>query len=381
MQRLAALLFLSILTTLCAHAQDPKDTACHFGSPEAAESLIKTLSSEKSCKVAAAKLHDCEWGSSADTQFAPIVVQKCEAAFYKQLSPAGKENYAQEMQLCAYEYARQSGTLSMSEAAMCQVDTAADFAAQPYLNNHPPARASFDCTTAKTLLEKAICSDIKLGHADIVLSRTYTGTVKYANINDKPTLIADQRQWLQGLPAKCHLPPPPFTQPALSCLRNEFELRFALLDDCVEASSDQPMSQCLKTAPEDDGIDTDTQANSSQRASFDCEAPSTAMEIAICADAELGQTDIKLSHAYQDAGMTMTPTDHKKLVDSERQWLRFVNQTCPLGAVGGIPPLLTRECLRTAFETRITQLQSCPRKTPPDELPCLNDFTLFPPKQ
>jgi uncharacterized protein YecT (DUF1311 family) len=79
---------------------------------------------------------------------------------------------------------------------------------------------------------------------------------------------------------------------------------------------------------------------SSQRASFDCEAPSSTLEILICADAELGQTDIELAQAYDDAGTVMAGAQHKDLIESERQWLRFVSGKCPLGAVGGIPSVL-----------------------------------------
>jgi uncharacterized protein len=373
MQRLATILFLSILTGLCARAQD----ACHYGSGDAAENLIKLLSSEKSCKAAAAKLHECQWGSSADTQFAPIVIHKCEATFYKQLSTVGKTNYGQEMQLCAYENARQTGTLAMSEAAMCQVDTAAEFGAHPSLKDHPPARASFDCATAQSSMEKAICSDRGLGHADIVLSRVYSNALKNATPKDKARVMANERRWLRALTGTCKLSASPFTNASLDCLRNQFEIRFTTLDDCIDASTDSPISECLASPSEDGDQAAGAAMDSPQRASFDCEKPSTSMDIAICADAELGQTDIKLAQAYQDAGVTMTLEQHKDLVDSERQWLLYVNQTCPIGVIGGIPSVMARSCIRTAFETRIDQLRSCSRKNTPEELPCLDDFTLF----
>jgi hypothetical protein len=167
---------------------------CHYGSEEAANSLVKALTEAPSCGAAVKKLHDCEWGSSADTQFAPIVIEKCERTFLKKLSPAVENHYTTEMQLCAYQYAREEGTLSMSEAAMCQVDVAAEFAANPAVANQLEPRASFNCNRAETILEKATCSDIKLGHADIILSRVYSGLLKSARKETKPRLIADERR-------------------------------------------------------------------------------------------------------------------------------------------------------------------------------------------
>ena len=113
------------------------------------------------------------------------------------------------------------------------------------------------------------------------------------------------------------------------------------------------------------------------RASFDCENPTSALEIVICADAELGQIDIQLAQAYRDASAIMTGAQHRDFIDSERQWLRFVNEMCPLGAVGGIPSVIGRSCVRTAFQTRISQLQLCPKKELQARTACLNEFHLL----
>jgi uncharacterized protein len=370
--RILALFFaLSICASTFASAQE----ACHFGSTDAFDGLIKSLSQANSCSAAVKKLHDCAWGSSADTQFAPIVIAKCEKTFFNKLSSPGKARYGEEMQLCAYEYSLESGTLAMSEAALCQVDVAADFSAHPSLADRPATRASFDCSNAQTPLEKAICSDIKLGHADIILSRVYAVTLKNLHTTDKSVLVQSERQWLHDLPAKCSLSASPASETSLSCIRNEFELRFTALDSC-DAEDDGAIADCLST-----GNDDTAPAASPQRASFDCEKPSTALEIVICADANLGQTDIKLSQAYHATEITMGADQHTALVDSERQWLRYVNQTCPLGPIGGIPPLLTRSCIATAFETRMEQLQTCPQKNQQERIPCLDNFLLFPKKQ
>jgi len=184
-------------------AQGRAQEGCEFRSENAFEDLAKALLGAKSCAAAAAKMHDCAWGSSADTQLAPIVIAKCEKTFFEDLSPSGQRHYGEEMQLCAYEYARQEGTMYMSAAALCQVDVAAHFAANPASAEQPAPRASFDCAKAQTPLEKAIYSDINLGHADIVLSRVYSGMLKRADEKERTALIQSEKQWLQSLPAKC----------------------------------------------------------------------------------------------------------------------------------------------------------------------------------
>jgi uncharacterized protein len=366
---LVLLIFLSICGNVLARAQD----ACQFGSEEPANSLVKALTQAKSCEAAVKKLDDCRWGSSADTQFAPIVIEKCEKTFLSKLSPTAEKHYANEMQLCAYEYARQEGTISMSEAAMCQVDVAEKFATNPAIANRPEAHASFDCSRAQTALEEAICSDIKLGHADIVLSRVYSRLLKDANKEIRSRLVQDERDWLKDLPGKCGLSSLPMSQQSLNCIRNEFELRFTRLDSCA----DEDAGSCLQSPAENEKSATVPSA-STARASFDCEAPSTALEIVICADAELGQTDIKLAQVYHDANIAISTAQHADLVASERNWLRYVTNTCPLGAIGGIPSVWTRGCVRSAFETRIQQFQICPQKEASQRIPCLNEFRLGP---
>ena len=126
----------------------------------------------------------------------------------------------------------------MSAAALCQMDVAAHYAADPVAASKLAARASFDCAKAQTPLEKAICSDISLGYADIVLSRVYSGLLKNPDQTDKATFVPSERQWLQKVPAKCGLLAPPFSANSLTCTRNEFEFRFTALDSCQESITD-----------------------------------------------------------------------------------------------------------------------------------------------
>lgn len=352
---------LSVAAAASVQAQEP----CNFGSFEAS---AKELEEAKSCETAAARMNDCAWGSSADAQLAPIVITKCEKRFFDKLSPAAKKQYAEEMQLCAYEFAWQEGTLYMSAAALCQVNVAARFAGDPAAASQATGRPSFDCHKAQTPLERAICSDVKLGHADIVLSRVYSRTLQNSEGNDKSVLLKSEKQWLKAVPVQCGLSGPPFSEKSLNCIRNEFEDRFETLDACQEG-----IAWCLR----EENVRATAPSTATPRASFDCEKPVSALELVICADAELGQLDIQLAQAYRDASTIMAGEQHKGLAESEREWLRFVNKTCPLGAVGGIPSVIARSCVRASFQTRISQLQTCPKKELQARTPCLNEFRLL----
>jgi uncharacterized protein YecT (DUF1311 family) len=166
---------------------------------------------------------------------------------------------------------------------------------------------------------------------------------------------------------------PAFSTKSLNCARNQFEFRFTALDSCQESIAD-----CLRDV---DVPETPAPSVTTPRASFNCDAPSSALEIAICADAELGQLDIQLAQAHHDAKTTTIPAQQGDLIAIERQWLGFVGGACPLAVVGGIPSVFERSCLRAAFQTRITQLQTCPQQKPEERVSCLNDFQVLEKKQ
>jgi len=139
-----------------------QDSCPHGSADEAANALEKALLSAKSCKAAAGKLWNCAWGSSADVGFAGIVIEKCQKTFLPKLSSAAEQSYRDQMEMCNYEYERQGGTMSRSFTSLCHVDLAAAFAANLPLASRPVARASFDCDKAQTVLERTICSDVRL---------------------------------------------------------------------------------------------------------------------------------------------------------------------------------------------------------------------------
>jgi uncharacterized protein len=373
MRRRASALTLLLMVSLLPLAIWAQE--CHFDDPpdvDRFDATAKDLSDAKSCAAAVALMYKCAWGSSADAQLAPIAIGKCEKTFFDKLSERGKERYGQEMQLCAYEYARQEGTLYISFAALCKVDIAAGFAANPRQAEKPAPRASFDCARAKTPLETTICSDIGLGRADLVLSRAYASVLKNVAPAYKGKAIRSQRDWLQRLPPRCGLTASSHSRSVTDCVREEFERRFTDLDGCEAGETEN----CLGEIDADEIKTPPLRRDSKPRASFDCERPSTALEIVICADAQLGEEDLELSRVYKLAKASMG-SQADDLIDSERRWLRYVNGNCPLGAIGGIPPMMTRACVRSAYEVRIQQLRDCPAKNRSDKTQCLNDFRIL----
>ncbi|HTX76501.1 MAG TPA: lysozyme inhibitor LprI family protein [Terracidiphilus sp.] len=236
-------LVLGLTAAVFAQAHNPQNSAeCQFGGGAALDHDAKLIADAPTCSAADEKLHDCQWGSSADTQLAPIVIQKCEKIFLNRLSAKGKANYQHELHLCAYEYAQQEGTLYISERVVCEADVAEDFATRPERANLPILRASFDCARARTPSEKAICSDRALGDADIVLNRVYRSLVASSTSAQRPALIRQQKGWLQQAIEKCNANSDPLPASSRDCLRKAFEDRFTDLDGCSVGG----VSECLQ---------------------------------------------------------------------------------------------------------------------------------------
>jgi len=69
-------------------------------------------------------------------------------------------------------------------------------------------------------------------------------------------------------------------------------------------------------------------ANMSEAASFDCGKAKTSLEKTICADPNLSNLDEVLAKDY-DNSMQILSVDGKKILrDSQRRWLRFINDSC-----------------------------------------------------
>jgi uncharacterized protein len=63
--------------------------------------------------------------------------------------------------------------------------------------------ASFDCTTARTQVEKLVCKDETLSRLDSDLGNAYRLALNYATPADKPRMLSEQEQWLATVRDKC----------------------------------------------------------------------------------------------------------------------------------------------------------------------------------
>ncbi|GGA56925.1 hypothetical protein GCM10011507_05310 [Edaphobacter acidisoli] len=213
---------------------------CDYGSEKAFQATRQLLLNATSCRAASRILDECAWGSSADQEFSIIAVKKCEADFLPKLTPVMKKRYVEKMMLCDQRYADGSGTISISEAAICRMGVAYNFSRNPQKAATPPPRASFPCAKAATPLEYAICSDSELGHFDVFLSENYKAVLKSSSAKQQSILIADEKKWLKELPEKCGaLTGHGQSSETLNCLREEFKRRVDLLDSCSMGGPDE----------------------------------------------------------------------------------------------------------------------------------------------
>jgi uncharacterized protein YecT (DUF1311 family) len=200
--------------------------------------------------AAAHKLHDaCAWGSSGDARLAGVVIDKCEATFLSRLTPAQKRNYDARVQHCSDKYAREEGTIAISEAAMCQEEVAVAFAknaaaALVKTTPLPPVRASFDCRKAQSPLELLICADEDLAGADIDLAEAYKKAFKEAAPDFRSALIASENAWLAHVSATC-LSVDSAQDVTRLCATSHFVNRVSQIPFCVAKAGDA-RTACLR---------------------------------------------------------------------------------------------------------------------------------------
>ncbi|MGV1825415.1 lysozyme inhibitor LprI family protein [Agrobacterium vitis] len=364
------LLCITAVVTPAAHAETIGGCSGP-GNGGTGDDLLAAIAKTKSCKAAAALYNGCTWGSSADTAFAAAAVQKCEADFVSKLNKSEMTNYADRMQLCAYQYSMTSGTLYMSMAASCQVGIAEQFSTNPKLARTPLPKTSFDCAKAQAPLERSICASPALGRADLVLNNSFRDEMRSAQTADEKRHVTErQKAWLDRVAVRCK--PDGSAKPELvDCLRSAFEARFTAINQCSEAGD----AECVDASEAEEA----TAAVPAPRASFNCDAPKTPLEVVICVDVDLGKADIKLSEAYKSALAGAPDAQRDVLINSQRAWLSFVQSTCPLGVVGGVPPVQARACVRSAFVRRAEDLSHCVTDSGGDGN-CLWHFDVMPKK-
>lgn len=97
--------------------------------------------------------------------------------------------------------------------------------------------ASFDCSKARTSVEKAICSSPELSAADDKLDQTYHAAL--TKVPEAAALVRDaQRKWLQSVEQKCH--PVDKNYPFAKCLADKWGSRTWFLSDIVVRTGGVP---------------------------------------------------------------------------------------------------------------------------------------------
>lgn len=150
--------------------------------------------------------------------------------------------------------------------------------------------ASFDCASAKTVVEKQICGDILLSVLDDALSAGYTQALA---ASDSPqTIESQQKDWLSE--------------------RDRCEERKmpGLIGICVEDVSRKRLRE-LGALPGGSGITP----------SFDCAKALTAVEKLICDDAVLATIDKGMAVTYAKALKSFEAPEALKV--QQREWLQW----------------------------------------------------------
>ena len=254
MHRIALALAALLIGAGSGHAAAAQECPYPFGAGEGADQLLKGLEAAPTCE-AAYDLHNiCAWGSSADAMFAQVVIPKCEASFLSGLSPAQTRAYKARLQHCTDKYAHEEGTMFIAFAASCQEEVALAFATNATAASRvkvprlPVVKASFDCRKARQPLELVICSEDRIGAADIALSQAYATALQQASAQGRAMLTRSERGWLDFVATKCDLPSTGTTAQVLTrgCVRGSFEARRDQIGLCLAKPAEQ-QAACLGT--------------------------------------------------------------------------------------------------------------------------------------
>lgn len=211
---------------------------CKFARPAAEEAWMK---SAPTCKAAYERYNTCMWGSSADAGRSSTVFDRCEPLYIHRLNAAQKRVLQEKLNLCGEQFANAEGTMAISEAASCGVEVVYGFATDLVHASQPLPFASFDCADARSTLEKTVCANPKLGHADLVVSMAYKPFFNAVHNEDRIALVASQRAWLASLPSMCSINAQKPSPGAVSCLLKEYDKRAGILSAC----SNGPEVDCI----------------------------------------------------------------------------------------------------------------------------------------
>lgn len=203
-----------------------------------------------SCTAAEAHFSKIWSASTRDVELSYAVIGRCEQDFINRLDLVERHSYRVQMNRCVYSYNGVEGTFFVGETASCQSAIAARFS-QNIRSALDFRRASFDCIKSHTVLEHLICSNEKLGQADIILSENYKAALAYksdSKLNervDRGALIRSERRWLSSLPKTCSIGRAPPDGTVTACVTHAFEHRFQAIEGC-DASSTTDYAECIR---------------------------------------------------------------------------------------------------------------------------------------
>jgi len=181
----------------------------------------------------------------------------------------------------------------------------------------PIAAASFNCSKARTVIEKTICSNTQLNKADEQLGKIYRQLRNSLPGWEFDLLRKEQRQWVKQRNSNC-------SDGNVYCLQLINELRIIALRAEIERR----------------GI---------QSPSFDCAKARTVVEKSICRNNQLSLVDSEMGEIYSQLRQSLPRWEIELLRREQRHWLRQRNSNCSGGDIS---------CLQSIYDLRITELRS-----------------------
>lgn len=108
------------LTLLLAMPALAQSAECPVGG-DASRAAIEAA---PNCSAAMKQVRACPWGSGMDNILWRHAMDRCEAGVFARLTPAERKRLDEGEAACARRYARRSGTMAVSQAALCRAGVA-----------------------------------------------------------------------------------------------------------------------------------------------------------------------------------------------------------------------------------------------------------------
>jgi uncharacterized protein YecT (DUF1311 family) len=241
------------------------------------------------------------------------------------------------------------------------------------------------CKGQQSALNIAVCSDAELRALAIDRLHAFDDARARLAPDQQKVLIADQNGWAMSYPQGCGLngdaPPTLPLAPALkNCLAQAGRERLQYLQTYRGAEAKGgPQNETQNDRKNDtkkpgptaaaQGATLRDQPTFAAPASLTrgdaldnwCKGLQTALNIAVCSDAELRAAAIERLHAFDDAKARLAPDQQKALVADQNGWVAAYPQNCGLN--GDVPPIVPlapalKNCLAEAGRDRLQYLQS-----------------------